>query len=499
MKRLLNYRPPRLSKGGLDTRREISRILGQFESSRRNRMVRVICCAVLAAVVAFVPDYVGLSPAGVRALFILVLAASLWITEAIPAFSVGILVIALEIALLGKPGGVYAETAKDWERFVVVWGHPLLWLFFGGFVLAAGASRTGLDRWMAANVLRRFGTRPSIVMLVVMIITFVFSMFMSNTATAAMMMTMLAPILAILKKGDRFAKGLLLCVSTGASIGGMGTMIGTPPNAIAVGMLDAVPGQQLQFVQWMLLGIPPAVLLIGISWLFLVWRFPSESDHLDLSTIDSQAPVVEGNIKKIPPKWHRLTVMVTFFVTVCMWMTGSLHGIPTSVISFLPITVFTVTGVLGGKDMRALDWDILLLLAGGLALGLAVRDTGLARWLVGALPLQGLGAIGVGLMISYLCVALSNVMSNTAAANILVPIGIATMVGAEAKIVVPIALGASAAMCLPISTPPNAIVYTNDRIETRDFLGIGLIIGLLTPAIAVLWTNLVLDWVLHVL
>jgi len=119
VKRLLNYRPPRLSKGGLDTRREISRILGQFESSRRNRMVRVICCAVLAAVVAFVPDYVGLSPAGVRALFILVLAASLWITEAIPAFSVGILVIALEIALLGKPGGVYAETAKDWERFVV--------------------------------------------------------------------------------------------------------------------------------------------------------------------------------------------------------------------------------------------------------------------------------------------------------------------------------------------------------------------------------------------
>lgn len=492
----LHDHPLRLSRGGLDTRREIARILGRFEFSPRNHFVRVVFCAALATAVAFLPNYSGLSPAGVRALFILTLAAALWITEAIPAFSVGILVIALEIALLGKPGGVYAETAKDWERFVVVWGHPLIWLFFGGFVLAAGASRTGLDRWMAAHVLSRFGTRPSVVMLGVMAITLLFSMFMSNTATTAMMMTVLVPVTATLEKNDPLAKGLLLCVSTAAGIGGMGTIIGTPPNAIAAGMLDAVPGQQLSFFDWMLVGVPPAVFLVGVGWLYLVWRYPSARGRLDLSMIDSPALLTDGSPRGIAPLWHRITVLLTFVTTICLWMTSSLHGIPTAVISFLPITLFTVTGVLGGKDIRELDWDILLLLAGGLALGLAVKETGLAEWLVGALPLRGIGVIGVGLMISYLCVALSNVMSNTGAANILVPIGIAAMAGGEAKIVVPIALGASAAMCLPISTPPNAIVFTSGRIETRDFHAIGLIIGLLTPAIAVFWANLVLDKIL---
>lgn len=492
----LQYHTRRLSRGGLDTRREMGRILGRFDFSPHNRLLRVLFCAALATTVAFLPDYAGLSAAGVRALFILILAASLWVTEALPAFSVGILVIALEIALLGRPGGVYAETAKDWERFVVVWGHPLLWLFFGGFVLAAGASRTGLDRWMTVHVLRRFGTRPSTVMMVVMGITFVFSMFMSNTATAAMMMTILAPVTATLKRDDPLAKGLLLSVATAASIGGMGTVIGTPPNAIAVGMLDAVPGQQLNFFYWMLIGLLPAIFLAGIAWLFLVWRYPSATGRIDLSMIPAPVPEPGTQPKAPAPHWHRMTVMLTFFATILLWMTSSLHGIPTAVISFLPITALTVTGVLGGKDMRALDWDVLLLMAGGLSLGLAVQETGLASWLVGALPLGGIGVMGLGLIMSYLCMGLSNVMSNTAAANILVPIGIASIAGAEAKIVVPIALGASAALCLPISTPPNAIVFTSGRLATRDFRTIGLIVGLLTPPIAVLWANFILDWIL---
>src|SRR5690606_18258415 len=152
-----------------------------------------------------------------------------------PAFAVSLLVIALEIALLGRPGGVWAEGPNDWEIFIQPWASPLLWLFFAGFVLAAGAVKTGLDRTMALAVLSRIPPRPRWILLGVMTITFVFSMFLSSRATAAMMVAVVAPLVATLDKDDPFARGLLLGVAFAASLGGMGTLIGTPPNAIAAG------------------------------------------------------------------------------------------------------------------------------------------------------------------------------------------------------------------------------------------------------------------------
>lgn len=144
-------------------------------------------CVLLAALLAW---WLGQSPdlsaAATRSLFILLLAAMLWLTEAIPAFAVGILIIALQVALLGKPGGVFARSARDWEQFVSVLGHPLIWLFFGGFVMAAALSQSGLDRRIARTLLARFGTRPAGFLLGVMTVTFLLSMLISNTATTAM-------------------------------------------------------------------------------------------------------------------------------------------------------------------------------------------------------------------------------------------------------------------------------------------------------------------------
>lgn len=153
--------------------------------------------------------------------FILLSAAGLWISEAIPAFSVALLVIAMEIYILGKPGGPFAESAKDWELFVQPWASPLIWLFFSGFVMASAASKTRLDRWLARHVLGWFGGRPSHVLLGLMMITFTFSMFMSNTATAAMMMAVLAPIVGSMDNRDPFGKAILLGVPFAANIGGM--------------------------------------------------------------------------------------------------------------------------------------------------------------------------------------------------------------------------------------------------------------------------------------
>ena len=153
--------------------------------------------------------------------------------------------------------------------------------------------------------------------------------------------------------------------------------------------------------------------------------------------------------------------------------------------------MFTATGILRDRDVRGLPWDILLLLAGGLALGNGVRDTGLADWLVSLMPFEGLGQVGVVLLICYVTVLLSNLMSNTAAANILVPITVVLAAGFESQAVVALALCASCAMCLPISTPPNAIAFSTGKLSTGDFLAGGLLVGLLAPLVALGWMALV--------
>jgi sodium-dependent dicarboxylate transporter 2/3/5 len=262
----------------------------------------------------------------------------------------------------------------------------------------------------------------------------------------------------------------------------MGTLIGSPPNAIAAGALGGLG--ELSFTRWMLLGLPPALVLFGLSFVWLAARYRSDDP--------SPIPLPDLDLGQRLPAWRQLIVMVVFSATVLLWMLGELHGVPTPVVSFLPICAFSATGILRAADVRDLQWDVLLLLLGGLALGQAVTETGLARWLVDSLPVSTLDRLSLGLAVAYATAVLSNFMSNTAAANILVPIGVALAHGFEGLVAVPIALAASSAMCLPISTPPNAIAFAGGELETRDFVAIGLPLAVVAPALAVAWCALVL-------
>ena len=190
--------------------------------------------------------------------------------------------------------------------------------------------------------------------------------------------------------------------------------------------------------------------------------------------------------RALPPRWQRWLVIGVFLATISLWMTTALHGMPSPVVSFLPIVAFAVSGVLTAEDVRKLHWDVLLMLAGGLSLGVGVVETGLAEWIVSGLP-AGLGILPLTLALAYLTWLVSNFMSNTAAANILVPLGMTMGAGFEPLAVVPMALAASASMCLPVSTPPNAIAYATGKINSADLLQIGLLIGILAPLLAVLW------------
>lgn len=472
-----------------DGRSDAAKAAGVHEVRPLSASAKGLLVALFAGLVAWLAQsQLGLEAAPARMLFVLVLAAGLWLTEAIPAYAVGILVIALQILLLGNPdGGIFAEAPDDWQTFVVVLGNPLIWLFFGGFVLSTAITRTELDQALAGRLVGWFGGSPAALLFGVMAGSLLFSMFMSNTATTAMMLAIVTP-LAVILGNSPYARGLLLGVPFAANLGGMATIIGSPPNAIAAGSLAYVPGQSVDFLGWMIYGLPPALVLFAVIWLYLRLRYPDTGDAFQRirATVTRQAETTVRAASTVPV-WQRRITIITLLLTVALWITGQWTGLPTAVVSFVPITVFTATGILADKDVRGLPWDILLLLAGGLALGNGVRDTGLADWLVAMLPLAGLGELGVVLLLCYATLALSNLMSNTAAANILVPIAVVMASGFESLAVIPLALCASCAMCLPISTPPNAIAFSSGRLAASDFLRGGLLIGALAPPITVGW------------
>jgi solute carrier family 13 (sodium-dependent dicarboxylate transporter), member 2/3/5 len=468
-----------------DTRRAARRFVAAVEFDDVGALLRVLGCLLVAGVTAFLPEWQGLDPAPRRCLFILVLAAGLWATEAIPAFAVAFLVIGLSILMLGRPDGVFVgpDEPDRWQIFIAPFASPLIWLFLAGFILAEAAARTGLDRTLAGAVFRAAGARATAVLVAAMAITFVLSMFMSNTATAAMMIAVIAPVLRTLPTGHAFRPALPLGIAVAANLGGMGTLVGTPPNAIAAGFITR-GGTQLSFLDWMLLGLPPAVLLAGGLGAFLVYRYRAGGLVLDRRALASAQETGPR-----APAWQRGVVVLVFTVTLLLWMFGPA---PAAVVAFVPITVLSITGVIGIAEIRQLRWDVLILMAGGLALGVGVTETGLADWLVNGLPIAGLGLLGAGLAFALLTAVLSNFMSNTAAANILVPLGAAAALGigsAPGILPVIIALSASTAMCLPIATPPNAIAYSTGEINARAFLLPGLLLGLLTPLVTVPWVS----------
>ncbi|MEN0110543.1 MAG: SLC13 family permease, partial [Planctomycetota bacterium] len=354
------------------------------------------------------------------------------------------------------------------------------------------AEKTGLDRWLAARALGLFGQRPAMLLMGVMLVTAVLSMFVSNTATATLVLAMLVPLFASRPEGDGMTKALALGVAFAANLGGMGTVIGTPPNAIAAGLLTNASA--VNFAEWMLLAAPPALLLLAIAWGLLVVR------HLGLAGVrEGEELLFHAGVAADPvPRYHQTVVVGTFAVTVGLWMTSPWHGLPTTIVSFVPITVLTAVGILTGDDIRKLPWDILLLITGGLSLGVAMDKTGLAAWAVDQLPLEGLVPLAVAIGFGYATVVMSNLMSNTATANLVLPIAIAVLGAAssvgDARLAVPVALAASAAMCLPISTPPNAIVYGSGHLRVTDLLLGGVAIGVIAPPLVAAWCWFALGW-----
>lgn len=377
----------------------------------------------------------------------------------------------------------------SYTAFLNTLASPIIILFLGGFVMAAGAAKYRVDRNLIRIILKPFGSRPANVMIGMMAVTALLSAFMSNTATTAMMMAVVVPVLASAPEGDRFRMGLALAVPFAANIGGIATPIGTPPNAIALGAL-AEQGIVLPFTTWMALTVPLVAIMLVFIWFLLMRAFPSKAENLALE--------LKGSFDTSRKAWILYIVAGS---TILLWVTEAIHGMPSSLIALLPIALLTAFEVVDKKEIRSLPWEVLWLMAGGLALGVAMRETGLAIWMVDQVPWGIFGALGALALFGLVAILLANFIANTVAATLLMPLVISLVTSGVADgfalqtAAITVALGTSLGMSLPVSTPPNAIAMSTGLVRTVDMARMGVIIGavgyavLLAMAFAV-WNNL---------
>ena len=428
----------------------------------------------------------GLTIVQQRIIAIFVFATLSWLTECIPSWATSLAIITSMCftvsnnALTCFKGDHVGELMKS-DEIMASFADPVIMLFLGGFILAIAATKSGLDVLLARNLIRPFGNKSENVLLGFLLITGLFSMFVSNTATAAMMLTFLTPVFAALPANGKGRIALTLSIPLAANIGGMGTPIGTPPNMIAMKYLNDPAGHNLDlgFGQWMAFMFPFVIILLLICWRLLLHFFPFSKKTIDLE--------IKGNVQR---GWRMWVVAITFIVTILLWVIPkSVTGIDSNTVAMLPMGVFAITGVINAKDLQEINWSVIWMVAGGFALGLGMNGSGLADAAIESIPFGQWSPIAILVISGLICYFLSNFISNTATAALLVPIlavvcsGMGDKlagIGGTTTVLIGIAIAASSAMCLPISTPPNAIAYSTGLVKQNDMLKIGLICGLIS-------------------
>ncbi|HDI3207513.1 TPA: SLC13 family permease [Vibrio cholerae] len=453
----------------------------------RGLLVKLLICFLLPMGVLMMPiDAIPIQDLTLvqhRLLAIFLLAALLWVLEPVPVFATSILIIALELIMISDKGlhgfrvpdphHSLGELLKYTDIFSA-FSSPIIILFMGGFALAIAASKYELDNNLARVLLKPFGHQPKYIMLGLMLITSVFSMFMSNTATTVMMLALLGPIVASAPKGDLGIKALVLCIPIAANTGGIATPIGTPPNAIALQYLTGE--NSIDFLSWMMMGLPFVLVQLTIAWFLLQKLFPSSQATMTLK--------LKGEFQR---GWRAMLVYITFALTIVLWMTTTWHGMNTYVVAIIPLAVFTLTGIMGKEELKQINWDVLWLVAGGIAIGIGLEQTGLAQALAHAIDYQSLSPMLIVIALSLVCWLMANFMSNTATANLIMPIAAAIgtsmssleQVGGLQALLVVVAFSASLGMILPVSTPPNSLAYSTGLIESKDMAKTGLVIGMI--------------------
>lgn len=440
---------------------------------------------LIGFVLPMIITFPGLSLAGHLAMSIFLLAAVFWMFETVPIYSTSLLVIFFQVILLSAEGFIdYSAVAYSplpYTQFIATLADPIIILFLGGFVLADASVKYDFDKNMTRLLLQPFGSQPKFIILGLMLVTAALSAFMSNTATTAMMITVILPIIARMEAGDPARIAVALCIPFAANIGGIATPIGTPPNAVVIAALNQ-QGVDVAFSSWMLYALPLAIVMLFIAWQVLLRLYPPAVKNLTLN--------LEGKLKK---SRNAIILYVTFGLTVLLWVTEGVHGIRSSIVALIPVAVLTLSSVFEKQDIRKLPWEVLWLIAGGIALGISMKETGLAEWMVSTISWDQMGYLMLLAVFGIVALVMSNFLSNTVTASLLIPLAISLVTSGVFEgmfgmmmIGLVIALSASFAMVLPISTPPNAIAVSTGMVQTKHMITSGLIIGVIGLALILL-------------
>ena len=414
-----------------------------------------------------------------RTAAIFTIAALFWALEIIPLYATSILTVLFLILFLGRPGGVLGFDKGGFKTFFFLFSSPVIILFFGGFTLAKALGKYGVDRILARNLLKLFGHHPYSILLGFMITTAFLSMWISNTATAAMMIAMIHPILHNLEQDDPFRKSIVIAIAFAANIGGIGTPVGTPPNAIALGILGD-HGIFLNFVTWMKMAVPLVILLLFCTSLILYFLFKPKKRCLEF-TIQKKYGI---------QKESKIVIGITV-LTIALWLSSGWHQIPEAIIGLLAAGILTALGLLHRNDIKDLDWDILILMWGGLSLGKGMQISGLTNWIL-SLPLFSYEGFLLISVLAIVAAILAMFISNTATANLIIPLAISLPQQNPVVLAVTAALACSFGMVLPVSTPPNAIAFSTGTFSSKEMFQSGILVCIVSLCIVLLGYQFVL-------
>ena len=456
----------------------------------RKQAIEATIVAIITLIVWNLPTSAfgieGLTVVHQRIIAIFVFATLMWLMEVVSSWATSVAIIVSMLVFCSDSGLKWMCNPEEvgellsYKGIMATFADPVIMLFIGGFILAIAATKTGLDSQLAKVLLKPFGRKSENVLLGFLLITGLFSMFVSNTATAAMMLTFLTPVFKQLPPEGKGRIAMAMSIPLAANLGGMGTPIGTPPNTIALKYLNDPEGLNMGmgFGQWMLFMLPLVIVLLLIGWMLLKKFFPFSQKTVELN--------IESTMKKDRKTY---IVIVTFFVTVLLWLLDTVTGINSYTVAMIPFVVFALTGVIGRQDLEEINWSVIWMVAGGFALGYGLNASGLAALVVKAIPFGDFSPLVILIISGLICYGLSNFISNSATAALLMPILAVVCsamgdtlgtIGGTATVLIGVAIASSSAMVLPISTPPNALAYATNMVKQNDMAKIGIIVGIIS-------------------
>ncbi len=467
--------------------------MGKSKTIFGNRKTAGLAAGPLVFIILLIlPTPQGMSPEAWRTAAIAIFMAIWWMTEPIPIPVTAILPIVL-LPLFG---------VRSIKAATQPYAHPLIYLFLGGFILALAMREWNLHKRIALFIIRKIGTSPRQIIAGFMIAAGFLSMWVSNTATAMMMLPIALPVIELTasrsnsqssKNFDNFAVALLLGIAYACSIGGIGTLIGTPPNALLAGFMNESYNMQIGFGQWMLIGVP--VVLLGLPLVFvLLTKFVFKIEITDLGVGQT---VIDEELEKLGPIAREEKIIALVFSLVALaWISRPAinHVLPlvsdtgiamagAIVLFVIPVNLKQNRFLLQWSSMRDLPWGVLILFGGGLSLAGAIKETGLADWIGNQLQfLHFLPIILFILLVTTVIIFLTELTSNTATTAAFLPIMASVAIGLQQNpllLAIPAAISASCAFMLPVATPPNAIVYAGGKFSINQMMRAGISLNIL--------------------